>query len=224
MSLSLEEFVIAILFLVPGFLETSARRAFRPKEFDSEFERVVSSLVFSLALNTPALIVALLASRQEAGEFAAWLQSVRTPWLGVYLIFIYVAALGIGTLRGAFPGLGLRKMWNRLGVTQYGDVTAVWDEVFEKHQPEHTKPWLWVRSKDTPPVFGRLRQSSALVHQDKPIEVVLKPCYRLENGRLDPVVDGAGCEVAMYRRLGEADVVEFHFMPENWQPHSEGAY
>ncbi len=218
MSLSFEEFLVALLFLVPGFLETSARRSFRPREFSGELERAVSSLVFSLILNAPAFILLLLSEDRTIGDFTAWLKSVGTPWLGLYLAGLYLAAIAVGTIRGLFPIVGLRGLCNRLGITRYSDASAVWQEVFAKHQPRNMKPWVWIRSKDAPAAFGRLRQSSAMVDRDKPIEVILNPFYREANGVLTQVRDAGGAETVCYRRLGPEDSVEFSFHPEEWKP------
>jgi hypothetical protein len=219
MSTSLEQLCVALLFLVPGFIETSVRRAFRPREFSSDLERIVSSLIFSLVLNSFAFLCLLLAFRVEIGEFSNKLAGIHTPWLALYVIVLYGTSAAIGMVRGMFASLDMRALLNRVGLTKFSDARAVWDDVFSKHVPDGRKaPWIRIRQSGQTAAFGRLRNSSALVDRDKPIELFLMPVYRDGAGGLTRINDSAGREAGLYFRLRPDDAVEFLFMEDSWLP------
>ena len=228
MSINLQQLLVALVMLVPGFIVTRIQRAFRPRRFSSQFEWFVSSILQGVVLNA-VLIITLFWFVPDYRVMTLLEASSRLKQLAIqdvafYLTALYLFAVIWGAISGRFPFLELRALANRFGLTRYAEHSSVWARIFDVQVPNNRKAtWLRFDGGNSEQFFGRLRHSSEFVEQDKPIEVYFAPLYRLVDDQWQHVsLSGTpeqcdGC----YMRLTPENTIQFFFRALEWNvPHS----
>ncbi len=223
MSINVEQLIVGLIFLVPGFISTSAERIFQPRRFKSAYDWTSSSLIRSIVLNLLVLSVAL-----SIFICAGWLPpeilflkvkdisqySTRIS-LGETLLYIgglYLVSAISGALIGIYPELTLRALANRFSLTSLGEADSVWKGI-KAHERQQGKRYTWIKvsCKEGKTYFGRLKRASAIVEQEKPIELFLRPAYELHQSQLKQLTCMGLQADGLYIRLQAADTVEFYF-------------
>jgi len=231
--ISLEEFIVGLIFLVPGFISAEAERTFQPRRFDSAYDWTTSSLLRSIGLNIAGLAaVALLGlagilpqniPELKMSTINPFLQDLHLGTALIYILALYLASALWGALLGIYPQVTLRELANSWNLTTMGRHDSVWARIKDKQRPpERPHTWIKVHLDNDKMLFGRLRHASSTVEQDKPIELFLKPVYEMESGELSPLTTKGVEADGIYLKLGEAHRVEFYFSaekePDAFQP------
>ncbi len=225
MQFSVEQLIVALLLLVPGFFLTAAEEVFQPRRFSTTYHRTVASLLWSLIINLIALLLyAWLSEAIQLGSSASQLKEAvhdqpATHWLA-YLGGVYVFSILVGTLLGLFPQCRPRHIANRIGLARVSSHDSVWNAIFGKQRPSN-KPitWLKVSRKNGPTFFGHLRHSTARVDLGRPIEIYLSPVFVENNGVLMPAEGAMGASAeGVYLWLEASTSVEFYFADAAWKP------
>ena len=232
MSVNLQQLLVALVMLVPGFIVTRIQRGFRPTRFPSQFEWFVSSILHGVVLNA-ALLFAVLwfvpdyrsTTLLDASEK---LQKLSVQGAVFYLTVLYLFAVAWGAVSGRFSFLELRAITNRLGLTPYAEHSSVWARIFDKQVPANRSA-IWIRfdGDDGAQCLGRLRHSSEVVELDKPIELYLSPLYVFSDeseswdiSRLSKTGEKSdGC----YMRLTSDSAAQFLFREQDWAPFEASA-
>ena len=228
MSINLQQLLVALVMLVPGFIVTRIQRAFRPRRFSSQFEWFVSSILHGIVLNA-VLVIALLwfvpgYRAITLIEASVRLKQLAIPDVALYLAVLYLVAGIWGAISGMFSFLELRALANRFGLTRYAEHSSVWARIFDVQVPDDRKTtWLRFDGGNSEQFFGRLRHSSEIVEQDKPIEVYFAPLYRLVGDQWQPVILSGTPEKCdgCYMRLTHENSIQFFFRDSEWNvPHN----
>jgi hypothetical protein len=225
MSINLEQLIVGLVFLVPGFISTTAEKIFQPLRFESAYEWTSSSLVRSIGLNVLGITVLLCLSWAGFVPSEIFSSNIETfnnvvkrlPLSSVlsYILWLYIVSAIWGSLIGIYPKLTLRSQANRLKLTSLGSHDSVWRRIKEIQRPED-RPVTWIKISliNGKVIFGRLRHASAIIEQDKPVELFLKPAYEVHNDNLRQLRCMGQQTDGIYLRLGTADIVEFYFSTE----------
>ena len=225
----LQQWLVLLIMLVPGFIVTGIQRGFRPKLFATQFDWFATSVLYGISLNAVFLIFLLIvvpgAKALTVDNVSNQLKTLKFSWIAFYFFGLYLLSLVMGSLSGKWPAIGLRAVLNRFGITQYGEHSSVWARVFDKQVPS-SKNAIWVKISmgSAPQIFGRLRHSSAQVEQDKPIEVYISPYYELtDKGWKRPSLSSDG-EVSngIYLKITDENSVEFFFRDQEWEFEKDG--
>ena len=219
----LQQWLVLLVMLVPGFIVASIQRGFRPRRFATQFDWFVTSILYGISLNAAALIILLIAvyNYQELtiAQVSAQFLTLRITWILWYIVALYLLAVLWGIITGRWQTIGLRAIVNRLGITPYGEHGSVWARVFDKQVPANKKAiWVKICLGGGTTIFGRLRHSSALVEQDKPIEVYISPYYELtsEGWKRASLQQGIAVSDGIYLKVTDEHSVEFFFQNSDW--------
>jgi len=138
MSINVEQLIVGLLFLVPGFISTAAEKTFQPRRFESAFAWTSSSLVRSIGLNVLGIVIlvflswlGLISSEMIASNIETISKGIRQLPLGAvlsYIIGLYMFSAIWGLVMGIYPQLTLRAQANRLKLTSLGRHDSVWRE------------------------------------------------------------------------------------------------
>lgn len=225
MSVNLEQLIVGLLFLVPGFISTAAEKTFQPRRFNTAYEWTSSSLVRSIGLNILGIIFIVLLSKLgliSSEVLPLKIQNIdegirQLPFYAVffYIIGLYLFSAVWGSVIGIYPQLTLRALANKLKLTSLGRHHSVWRRIKDVQRPKE-RPYAWIKIHlhNEKILFGRLRHASAIIEQDKPIELFLKPVYEVHQDQIfQPTCMGQNSD-GVYVRLRDADIVEFYFNAE----------
>ncbi len=221
---NLQQWLVLMVMLVPGFIVTSIQRGFRPRRFATQFDWFVTSVLYGITLNAACLILLLLVvpgyKTLNVIDVFNQIQTIKVLWIVLYFCGLYILAVVWGGLTGKWQIIGLRAIVNRLGITPYGEHSSVWDRLFDKQVPSGRDAiWVKISMGDADPIFGRLRHSSAWVEQDKPIEVYISPCYELTKEGWKPTSLAREGEESdgIYLKITNETSVEFFFRDQAWE-------
>lgn len=219
----LQQWLVLLVMLVPGFIVTSIQRGFRPRRFATQFDWFASSILYSIYLNAVVFIFWLLAvpdgQALTIDGVSKQFGSLKITWLLWYLAALYIIAVIWGAITGRWQTIGFRAIANRLGITQYGEHGSVWARVFDRQVPARKGAiWLKICLEGGTTIFGKLRHSSARVEQDKPIEVYISPYYELTNEGWKRASLPKGDEISdgIYLKIINEHSVEFFFKDRDW--------
>ena len=225
MSINFEQLVVCLIFLVPGFISTTTEKIFQPRRFESSYSWTASSLLRSIGLNVFGISILLSLSRfgvissvifsSKIEDVSAIITKLSLDDVFSYIIGLYIFSVIWGMFIGIFPKLTLRAQANRLKLTSLGRHSSVWRRIRDEQRPrDRPHTWIKMHSKNGKVIFGRLRHSSSIIHQDKPVELYLKPVYEILENRLCLLGYMGQQADGIYVRLGTEDIVEFYFTDE----------
>jgi hypothetical protein len=229
MSINFEQLIVGLVFLVPGFISTAAEKTFQPRRFDSAYAWTSSSLVRSIGLNVLGIVVivflsglGLISSEILPLRIENISEAIRRLPLGAVLSYIaglYAFSTIWGSVIGIYPQLTLKAQANRLKLTSLGPHHSVWRRIRDVQRPKDRPfTWLKIHSNNGKVIFGRLLHASAIIEQDKPIELFLRPAYEIYKDQLSQFSCMGQQADGIYIRLGTADIVEFYFNAEEIPP------
>ncbi len=233
MSIDVEQLIVGLVLLVPGFISTSTQRLFQPRQFESTYQWTSSSLIRSIILNLLGILVIAGTAR------VAWIPSeilsfttihikksiIELPfvYMLIYVTGLYLFSAITGLISGIFPQLTIKALVHKLGLSSLGRSESVWRGIKVDERPKDRQiTWVKIYFHEGKTVFGRLKRASAIVEQDKPIEIYLKPAYEVQNDQLNQLTCMEQQADGVYARLQGADVVEFYFtaderLPVSWK-------
>jgi len=219
-----QQWLVVLFMLVPGFIVTSMQRGFRPRRFATQFDWFVTSILYGISLNAAASIILLIAvcnyQEMTVDQVSTQFRGLRITWILWYFVVLYLLAVLWGIITGRWQTIGLRAIANRLGITPYGEHGSVWARVFDKQVPASKEAiWVKIRLGGGTTIFGRLRHSSAIVEQDKPIEIYISPYYELsgEGWKRPSLQQGIGASDGIYLKITHEYSVEFFFRNRDWK-------
>ncbi|MEM7223956.1 MAG: DUF6338 family protein [Pseudomonadota bacterium] len=225
MSFSIEELLIALFLILPGFVTTLLQRVFHPKLFDSGLEWTAVSLLRSLLLNGVVVLLAILSKEFSAALTLERLkEAVKTTTLGelaLYFLGLYLLAALWGVALGRFPALTPQHWARRFKWTTVTRYTSIWNQVIHTRldRDASLKPWLRLKLKDGREVLGRLRDSSLIVDRDKPIEIFMSPVYHItDKGPVEIESTDALQFKGTYFRLEPDTPLDFYVADRGWRP------
>ncbi len=220
MNVNLQQLVVALIMLVPGFIGTNIQKAFSARRYASDFEWVVKSLLVAIVLNGITLIFFIRLFGYDhitnpIGQVPSLANSIRIVDVFYYLGSLYLSSILYGFSLGLYPNLQLTAILNRLKLTNVGREESVWNTIFRKHRPEDRKAtWLKIKESNELVIIGRLRHSSVNVDMDLPFEIYMnKVHYQSDDGRYVPYASDG-----MYLRLMPNQQAEILFKEEDWSP------
>ncbi len=221
---NLQQWLVLMVMLVPGFIVTSIQRGFRPRRFATQFDWFVTSVLYGIGLNAACLILLLLVvpgyKALNVVDVFNQIQTLNVLWIALYFCGLYIISVICGGLTGKWQIIGLRAIANRLGITPYAEHSSVWARLFDKQVPsERDAIWVKISIGNAIPIFGRLRHSSAWIEQDKPIEVYISPYYELTKDGWKPASlerDREGSD-GIYLKITNETSVEFFFRDQEWE-------
>ena len=220
---NLQQWLVLLIMLVPGFIVTSIQRGFRPRRFATQFEWLSTSLLWGVSLNAIVLVLIVLTIADYKAltitDVCRLFRDFKIAWLVWYFISLYSLSAICGIIIGKWPVLGLRSILNRLKFTPYAEHSSVWDRIFDEQGPAYKKAvWVRIALVEGATMFGRLRHSSAIVEQDKPIEVYVSPCYELTSEGWKRVALPHGDEKSdgIYLKITDDQSVQFFFKEIDW--------
>ncbi len=224
MSINLQQAFVALILLVPGFIVTSMQRGFKTKTFSSQSEWFVTSILQSIFLNLVTFAIAscfidIYGYTIKDAEIK--LRDINVINVYYYFILLYAFAVIWGIVSGKWQSLGFRAVANKLGITPYGEHSSVWDRLFDKQVPDDARAiWVTTIIDDGSEILGRLRHSSEIVVQDKPIELYITPYYVMENGawKSPILINNGGVSNGIYLKLTDGRSVKFYFRHKDWTP------
>ncbi len=226
MNIGLQQLLVALFMLVPGFITTSIHRAFSPKRFSSNLHWTVASLIVALVLNG-VLILPFLFGVQTVSWSSPLegviisLQEVSLRVALTYVLILYSLSTALGFVLGFFPQLNLRRLLNRFGLVSFAEHPSVWDRILAIRPPsDRPVTWLRIKLNDDRMILGHLRHCSEHIDKDQPFEIYLLNPHECKGDRWKPLdaiqpdmkVDG------MYARLCHDQVAEFFFTKKDWTP------
>jgi hypothetical protein len=233
MSIDVEQLIVGLIFLVPGFISTSTQRLFQPRQFESAYQWTSSSLIRSIILNL--LGVLAIGGLSGVGWIPAEIHSltithikksiIELPfvYLLMYVTVLYLFSAITGAISGIFPQLSIKALVHLLGLTSLGRSESVWRGIKVEERPENRQiTWIKIYFHEGKTLLGRLKRASAIVEQDKPIEIYLKPAYEVHEDQLNQLTCMGRQADGVYARLQGSDVVEFYFtadekLPVSWK-------
>jgi len=220
MNINLQQLLVALVMLVPGFIASEIQKLLFTKRYSSDLVWVVKSLLTAIVLNGLTLSVALVFSSYQldkitVAEVSKIIQNISIQVLIIYFGTLYLLSAVYGFLVGRFPGLRLPNVFIKLGFTQISDEDSVWKGALKKYRSsEKPNIWLKIAVTDSRTIFARLKHSSQYVDFDSPFEVYVKHIHNvLPDGSMEAVeADG------MYLRLNPEQVAEVFYKPKQWMP------
>lgn len=237
MSFSLENLIIAVIAVLPGFVSAAIRATLRPEQRPSAGEWVAGSVVASLFLNALAFVLFVFLFRSI--DVGKPLSELKTQFAALdgrttlyYLACLYALALLWGFANGlAGEQFELRVWAYRLRLTPISPETSVFVDLLRQlvgskenrrlgDDPRRQVAWLRIR-RDGKLIQGRIRKTSIRFGVGDPIEVFLSPGYVFDGGA---VIDRAGAMPdaasvrGLYLHLRPEDVAEILVAPASWSP------
>lgn len=224
MSIDLEQAIVLLVLVVPGFIVTTMHRAFGTKSYDAQFEWFVVSVIQSVFLNFITLIFFVSTNLVQIVSYEEALKHLpKTPIgdLFIYIFTVYIAGALWGGITGKWQQTSLRSLAKVLRITRYAPNPSVWDRLFDVQVPKgKERIWVYTKTADATEIFGRLRHSSETVAQDKPIELYISPYYVKTNDmwKKPSIFSEENCSDGMYMKLTDEKYIQFYFKDENWRP------
>lgn len=220
----LQQWLILLIMMVPGFIVTYIQRGFRPKRFTTQFGWLANSILWGVSLNAIMVTLIVLTTTDyrvlTIADVGSQFQDLKIAWLVYYFIVLYSLSTICGIIIGRWPVLGLRPILNRFKITPYGEQSSVWSGIFEIEVPTDKKAtWVRISLGEGATVFGRLRYVNERVLQDKPIEVYVSPCYELtadEGWKRTALPHRDEKSDGMYLKITDKQSVQFFFKEESW--------
>ena len=218
MNINVQQLLVALVMLVPGFIATGVQRAFLPKRFSSDLQWVVHSLLLAAFLNGLVLSAFLINDSSylslSVEDLTVKLKQVKVETVAFYLLALYSGGAIWGALSGAIPKLGLRAMLNQFGIVSYSEDPSVWHRLFVKQRPtSRPKTWVQLGLDDGRTILGHLCHGSEHIDKDQPFEIYLDEVH-VRSGPIWEPIAGDG----MYLRLNPDQPAELHFKPVGWMP------
>ena len=219
MSIDLQQILVALVMLVPGFIVSNIQRTFISKRFETDFQWVVSSLLIAIMLNAAAMAV-FITIKTEISDLTLKALSEEIIKVKLFTVLIYFAALYftsvvVGLILGIFPNLQVRTLLNKLKLTSLGSDPSVWNRIFRMQRTkERPITWLKIKLDEHRTILGHLKHSSERVDMDAAFEVYLNEIYDVKtDGSLTPAkMDG------LYLRLNPDQPAEIYFKTRDWKP------
>lgn len=228
MTDSIEAIIVGLYLLFPGFLSGLVERVLSPRRFASDFEWAATSVIRSLLLNLAGMSVALLiwaptdALSGQIDALGAWVHRLPLSFALEYTVVIYMFAVAWGIAVCRVKWLSLHEIGRRLSWTSATASDSVWDKMYTTRlkRDQGKRPWVRCQLKDGRYVFGRLRESSLYVDQDKPIEVFLSPVYVETSAGLEKPAapDELSEHVGIYYRVDAETAVDLVVADPGWIP------
>jgi len=226
MNINLQQLLVALFLLVPGFISTEILKSFLPKKYETDFQWVVSSLLISIVLNALLVFLFFMFGEYQRGtkiaEASAIAKEIGFSELGLYILSLYGLALLWGTLSGVFPNLGVKGLLNRYKLIPYARNPSVWDRVFEVRRPRN-RPVTWLKYKIDEKIYlAHLCHSSTHIDMDKSFEIYVNKVHFYENNSWVPLSVSSNskdilCD-GMYLRMVPERIVELYFTAKEWSP------
>lgn len=224
MSLDLEQALLLLILVVPGFIVSSIQRAFGARNYSSQFEWFVSSVILSILLNftvSASYVLFDMMPFNTYKEVLKQLPEIKIFHIVIYAAIVYISAVVFGILSGKWQTSSLRRLAVKLGLTSYAPNSSVWDRLFEKQVPDNRRR-IWIRTtiNQGTEIFGRLRHSSEIVEQDKPIEIYVSPFYVLHDGawKKSSINKNEYPSDGIYLKVSNEGNVQFYFRNDDWIP------
>ena len=228
MNIDLQQILVSLFLLVPGFISTGILKSVLPKKYDTDFQWVVSSLLISVILNAALIFIILplgiFSVDTKISEISTLAKTLNLADLGLYILILYGLATVWGTLSGLFPILGIRSFLNRFKLVPYARNPSVWNRVFEVRRPSD-RPVTWLKYEINGRIFlAHLCHSSTHIDMDKSFEVYVDKVHVYESSKwiplsLMPSTDMILCD-GMYLRLLPERFIELYFTTSEWNPNN----
>ncbi len=220
MDINLQQILVALVMLVPGFIATNIQRAFISRKFSSDFEWVVKSLLIALTVNAIMLFSVLIFIDPEllklsTKDISDRMLTINGSSVGLYLLILYTASIIYGFITGKFPILQLRAILSKWGIISLGTDQSVWNRFLDKQRPPDKRSvWLKIKLDEKKTIFGQMKHSSEFISMDEAFEVYLSHvCSAGEDGSLTPLsMDG------LYMRIKTDQPAEVYFRKVGWEP------
>jgi len=226
MDINIQQLLVSLFLLVPGFISTEIQKSYSPKRFENDFHWVVSSLLTSLVINAVLIFFILFFGEfridTKVSEVSSLAKEISLLIVGLYVILLYGVSVLWGILSGAYPLLGLKAFLNHFGIVPYAQNPSVWDRIFEVRRPKE-RPITWLKFKNGNDVYlAHLRHSSTHVEMDKSFEIYVDRVHLLEKNNWVPCGFGQNpdhipCD-GMYFRITPESFIELYFQDTNWNP------
>jgi len=224
MSIDFEQMLVLLVLVIPGFIVTSMHRAFGTKSYENQFEWFVVSVIQSIFLNILTLMFFVnlnLIHIVNYEEAIKKLPQVPIDQLLFYIFSVYLVGAVWGAVTGKWQQTSLRSLAKALKITKYAPNPSVWDRLFEVQIPEgKERIWVYTKAADATEIFGRLRHSSEIVAQDKPIELYISPYFVKTNGdwHIPSMSSNENCSDGIYIKLTDEQYIQFYFKGDDWSP------
>jgi hypothetical protein len=249
MDINLEEWIVGVFAVLPGFVSAAIRSAIAPGETSSAGEWLAGSIVTSLVFNAitflafvfaTSLFPSLLADIHLGGhikDIAVALGEVPGTTLLWYIAILYGWAVLWGIVSGLLSShYAPRRLAYRLRLTPVSPHPNVFNDVLEeligtaanrllRGDPAQQVPWLRVQRGEMV-IFGRLRTGSVDFAVDKPAEVFLSPAQLLTDAKSvsrDRTNPYANHVQGLYLRLLPKDLVEILVERADWDPFTKNS-
>lgn len=224
MSIDLEQALVLLVLVIPGFIVTSMHRAFGIKIYGAQFEWFVVSVAQSIFLNFVTLVVFVsfdLIQISTYEEVIKKLPKTSIDELLIYILSVYFVGAIWGGITGKWQQTSLRSLANFLKITKYAPNLSVWDRLFDVQVPDGKKRiWVYTKTSDSTEIFGRLRHSSEIVSQDKPIELYISPYFVKVNDQWErpSILSADNFSDGIYIKLTDEQYMQFYFKGDDWSP------
>ncbi len=219
MNINLQQLIVALVILVPGFISSGIYRLFLTRRFESDFTYVVKSLLISIVLNFITLGIFIYAESYEnlsVSELSEEIKTLKLSDLINYFVLLYGASILHGFLVGRVWFFNLQLLLERFEIIRSKGEDSVWISALHKYSNKRKKN-IWVKiTSDDQIVFGRLRRSSEFVDHDSAFEIYLINTYRLRKNTLKPM-DNDG----LYLRLNPDQITEIFYREKDWLPETD---
>ena len=226
MDINVQQLLVSLFLLVPGFISTEIQKSYTPKKYETDFHWVVSSLLTSLVLNAILIFLILLFGDYRIDtkltEVSSLAKEISLLIVGLYIFVLYGVSVLWGILSGAYPLLGLKAFLNHFGIVPYAQNPSVWDRIFEVRRPKD-RPITWLKFNQGNAVYlAHLCHSSTHVEMDKSFEIYVDRVHRHENNKWVPLGFGQNpdhipCD-GLYFRITPESFIELYFQNKSWDP------
>ena len=226
MDINVQQLLVSLFLLVPGFISTEIQKSYSPKKYETDFQWVVSSLLISLVINAMLIFIILLFSEfridTKLSEVSSLDDEISLFTVGIYVFLLYGFSVLWGILSGAYPLFGLKAFLNHFGIVPYAHNPSVWDRIFEVRRPKE-RPVTWVKFNQCNEVYlAHLCHSSSHVEMDKSFEIYVDRVHRHECNKWVPYGFGQNsdhipCD-GVYFRITPESFIELYFQNINWDP------
>jgi len=237
MSFSLENLIIAIIAILPGFVSAAIRATLKPGRNPSTGEWIAASVVTSLVLNALAFALFIFFFKsidlnKPLSEMKLQLSELTGFTVLFYLLGLYALALLWGFVTGlASDNVELRVLAYKLRLTPISPETSVFVDMLRQqigskdnqrlgNDPKRKVAWLRIR-RDGKLILGRLRKSSIRFNVNDPIEIYLSPGYIFATGEIisrKDVLTNTDSARQLYLRLRPEDIAEILVLSATWNP------
>jgi hypothetical protein len=237
MSFSLENLIVVIIAVLPGFVSAAIRATLKPGQSPSAGEWVAGSIVASLFLNALAFVLFIGLFRSiDLGKPLSQLKPQFSALAGWTTLYYLACLYGLALIWGFVSGLSgdrfeLRVWAYRLRLTPISPETSVFVDVLRQliggkdnralgDDPKRQVAWLQIH-RDGKLIQGRIRKSSIRFGVNDPIEVYLFPGYVFAGGAIIQRADGShdtSQKRGLYLRLRPEDIADILVAPASWSP------